>query len=438
LLVGVLVLCTYLLRGQLAALGLPAVEVQRLVERDPGSVAAATGTSANGYIVARTRAALSADTPGRIVEMNVVEGVHVQRGEVVARLFADEYAAALQQAKASVVVAEKGIVRAQAEVEAARRELDTLAATVEATHAEVAASRASLDWSRLSFERAARLLAQGVDTADRRDRAQRDLLDAEAREQAAVARAHAAEKALLQSEARLAVAEAGVPEAEARLLAAAAATGLAQATLDKTAVRAPFDGVVVLKDAEVGEVVSPNSQGGSNARGSVVTMVDFSTLEVQAEVPETTLASVQLGGSARIYLDAYPTKPYLGRVDRIWPTANRTKATVEVRVVFEERDELLRPEMGVRVVFGAGDGGATLSAESRLLIPEGSLLRGDGAVAVFVVEGDLVRRREVTLGDARAGKVAVLSGLSAGEELVLEPGPELTDGMRVRVTRTDS
>jgi multidrug resistance efflux pump len=109
----------------------------------------------------------------------------------------------------------------------------------------------------------------------------------------------------------------------------------------------------VLKDAEVGEVVSPNVQGGSSARGSVVTMVDFASLEVQAEVPETSLAAVVVGRGASIYLDAFPEKAYAARVDRIWPTANRTKATVEVRVAFLERDERLRPEMGVRVVFEA-------------------------------------------------------------------------------------
>src|SRR6185436_18598851 len=119
--------------------------------------------------------------------------------------------------------------------------------------------------------------------------------------------------------------------------------------LDKTDVRAPFDGIVVLKDAEVGEVVSPNVQGGSNARGAVCTMVDFDSLEVQANVPESALSSVLLQAPADVYLDAFPDDRYEGVVDRIWPTADRQKATVEVRVRLVKKDDRLRPEMGVRI-----------------------------------------------------------------------------------------
>jgi HlyD family secretion protein len=287
-----------------------------------------------------------------------------------------------------------------------------------------------------------KLLETGVDTADRRDRAQRDLLDAQAMSQGANARVLSAEKSLAQGEARVLASEAAVPEARARVDAAVASRELAQATLDKTAVRAPFDGIVVLKDAEVGEVVSPNSQGGSNARGSVVTMVDFATLEVQAEVPETSLSSVEVGADARIYLDAYPQKFYAGRVDRIWPTANRTKATVEVRVAFLERDDKLRPEMGVRVVFAgaaapAANGAASdgLPAEARILVPLDCVVRTDGKPSVFLHEDGIARRRAVELGPERASRVVVLAGLSAGEEIVREPPNGLEDGARVRVEK---
>src|SRR6185436_6114369 len=203
------------------------------------------------------------------------------------------------------------------------------------------------------YKRAVDLLAQGVYTAEQRDLAKRDLDSAQTRVPWAKANLETAQAATAQSTQRLAVSQAAVKESEGRIALTQAAREQAQATLDKTEVRAPFDGIVVLKDAEVGEVVSPNVQGGSNARGSVVTMVDFATLEVQAEVPETSLANVKPQAGARLYLDAYPDKPYKGRVDRIWPTANRTKATVEVRVTFLERDDRLRPEMGVRVVFSA-------------------------------------------------------------------------------------
>lgn len=455
ILLGIVAILAFLFRDRLAEMALPAVKVERVTERSASSVAAATGASANGYVVARTRAALSADTPGRIVELNVTEGSVVKKGDVVARLFADEYAAAVRRAEADVALAERGVEVAVANVESARRELDTLRANVGAARADVASAKASLDLARLTFDRAVKLLEAGVDTADRRDRAQRDLLDAQAAAQGNAARLESAEKSLAQGAARLAASETAVPETRARVASALASRDLAQATLDKTAVRAPFDGVVVLKDAEVGEVVSPNSQGGSNARGSVVTMVDFATLEVQAEVPETSLGSVSVGAAARIYLDAWPEKFYPGRVDRIWPTANRTKATVEVRVAFEERDDKLRPEMGVRVVFAsvpkdasprAGDassgeprtvpGAADLPPEARILVPAGCIVRADGKPFVFLHESGVVRRRDVVLGTERANRIVVLSGLTAGEEIVLEPSADLRDGARVRVEKS--
>jgi len=431
----------YFFRDRLADVGVPVVKVERVTERTASAVAAATGASANGYVVARTRAALSADTPGRIVELNVTEGSVVKKGDVVARLFAEEYAAAVRRAEADINVAERGVDVAIANVASARSELDTLRANVDASRADVSSANASLSLATLTFERAVKLLETGVDTADRRDRAQRDLLDAQAMEQGFSARVRSSEMSLAQGEARLVASETGVPEARARVAAAVASRDLAQATLDKTNVRAPFDGIVVLKDAEVGEVVSPNSQGGSNARGSVVTMVDFATLEVQAEVPETSLASVVLGAEARIYLDAAPEKFYAGRVDRIWPTANRTKATVEVRVAFEQRDDKLRPEMGVRVVFAASadpnaagpDGG--LPVEARILVSQDCIVKSGAKPAVFVHESGIVRRRQVELGSERAGRVVVLKGLAAGEEVVRAPAAGLEDGARVRLEK---
>ncbi len=440
-LLAIVAVVAFLFRDRLAEVGVPVVKVERVTERSASAVAAATGASANGYIVARTRAALSADTPGRIVELNVTEGSVVKKGDVVARLFADEYAAAVRRAEADVALFERGVDVAVANVASARSELDTLRANVGAARADIASTKASLDLARLTFDRAVKLLENGVDTADRRDRAQRDLLDAQAMALGAAARLESAEKSLAQGEARLAASEAGVPEARARVTAAAASRDLARATLDKTNVRAPFDGIVVLKDAEVGEVVSPNSQGGSNARGSVVTMVDFATLEVQAEVPETSLASVKLGADARIYLDAAPEKFYPGRVDRIWPTANRTKATVEVRVAFLERDDKLRPEMGVRVVFAAAaDPKATapegaLPQEARILVPLDCIVRDGARPTVFVHESGVVRRRDVELGPERAGRVVVLKGLAAGEEVVRAPDAGLADGARVRLEK---
>ena len=165
-------------------------------------------------------------------------------------------------------------------------------------------------------------------------------------------------------------------------------------------------------------------------------MVDFGSLEVQAEVPETTLSAVTIGAPTRIYLDAFPKSPYEGRVSRIWPTANRSKATVEVRVTFAELDENLRPEMGVRVVFldeepdpAEAEQAAT---EPVVLVPRDAVLKVDGREGVFLLERDTVRFRALGLGASSGSRVAVEEGLEGGEEVVLDPPASLRDGDRVR------
>lgn len=432
----ILAVLGFLMRGSLTefvqSVTQPQVRTQRVEFRAAATAAAVAGASANGYIVARTRAALSADTPGRIVEMNVREGAVVKRGEVVARLYADEYAAALERARAELALAQSSMRRDEANVGVQEREIARAANQEQAAAAELALQRSELVIAELEHRRAVDLATSGVESGQRRDRTQADLDAARARVKSAEANVLTAASVKATASAQLTVIQATVAEALSRVKVYEAAVALAAATLDKTIVRAPFDGVVVLKDAEVGEVVSPNVQGGSNARGSVVTMVDFSTLEVQAEVPETSLAAVELGAAATIYLDAHPEKGYRGRVDRIWPTANRTKATVEVRVSFDERDERLRPEMGVRVVFGSSTQAPSSPTEPVLLIPESALLTREGRRGVFVLEGNQLRFQSLELGDQKSGKVIVKSGLSEGQEFVLEPDAQLMPNQVVR------
>jgi multidrug efflux pump subunit AcrA (membrane-fusion protein) len=165
-------------------------------------------------------------------------------------------------------------------------------------------------------------------------------------------------------------------------------------------------------------------------------MVDFSSLEVQVEVPETSLAAVALGARARIFLDAYPERGYAGEVLRIWPTANRQKATVEVRVGFDEPDERLRPEMGARVVFLADPSAAAPEPEaagSVILLARSALVRIAGRPHVFVLERDVAVQRAVELGEERGGRLVVSSGLVDGERVLDAPPASLRDGERVRV-----
>jgi RND family efflux transporter MFP subunit len=166
-------------------------------------------------------------------------------------------------------------------------------------------------------------------------------------------------------------------------------------------------------------------------------MVDFASLEVQANVPETSLDAVVVGAPVEIFLDAWPDRPYSGHVDRIWPTADRQKGTIEVRCVFEKPDERLRPDLGVRVVFlppGAKAAETRESSPREILLPEATIVRRDGGSAVFVLEGDRVRLTPIVTGTRRGGRVVVTDGVEEGERVVLDPPASLADGDRVLVS----
>ncbi|MEM7203512.1 MAG: efflux RND transporter periplasmic adaptor subunit [Planctomycetota bacterium] len=421
---------------------LPQVRVVQVVESHPAAAGAVAGTAANGHIVAARRAALSADTPGRIVELAVTEGSVVKEGDLVARLYADEYAAALRRAEAEVATAGARVKRAEAAVTEAEAQLTQRQSDRQTSVEQVAEAVATRTLAQEEFARAKSLRERGVNSQAVLDSARATLDTATAQVRAAEARQRAADSGIALAQARCATATTDLATVEAEVQTRIAERDQAAATLEKTEVRAPFDGIVVLKDAEVGEVVSPNSQGGSNARGSVCTMVDLDSLEAQAEVPETSLAAVQQGAPAQVFLDAFPEAGIAGVVDRIWPTANRQTATVEVRVRLLTRDERVRPEMGVRVVFQTDEDAAAAAARHEpakavILLPEEAVVRTSGSNGVFVLERGVVELRSVEVGERRAGRVAVLSGLTPGERVVVAPPDSLQSGDRVR-TETGS
>ena len=431
-------------------LRLPVVRVLQVVETHPAAFGAVSGTAANGYIVAARRAALSADTPGRIVEMNVTEGSILEEGDVVARLYFKEYEAAHARAEADLEVAKAEVTRAEAAERAAESELLRRQRGENVAKAEVDDEESQRKLAQARFERQTNLFAKGIASQDDVDVAKAGIDSAKARVASAKARRKAAAAEVEDARHLKAVATADLRVAGARQAVAASAAKQAAATLDKTFIRAPFDGIVVMKDAEVGEVVSPNSQGGSNARGSVCTMVDFDSLEVQADVQETNLASVRVGATANIYLDAYPERTYKGRVSRIWPTANRQKGSIEVRIVFLQRDKDLRPDMGVRIVFldsaavaavaavaggaggDAGKASVARSGEKQILVPVEAVVEFDGKRGAFVLERDFVRFQVLEVGYSRAGRIAVYKGLRPGQRVVLDPPADLQTGSRVQ------
>ena len=344
----------------------PRVSTGRVVRS--GQLVARSGTSANGYVVARKRAALSTDIQGRIVELLVQEGDRVVEGQLVARLDTRQLEASLAQAQA-----------------------------------DLSQGRAAVELARLDRDRYAGLLPTGdVDQA---------LYDT----------------ARLQHE-----------EASASLAAIAARIDEIEVMLEKSKVFAPFAGVITAKNAEVGEVVSALGASGPDSRGAVATLVDFETLEVQVELAQTSLGAAIVGASADVFLDAWPDQAYRGRVRQIWPTANRQKATVEVRVEFLERDDRILPEMGVRIVFHDGAFAETADEASRVLVPEAALVRAGDVASVFVlIEGRVARRAVELAGAASGGLVPVASGLEGGESVVLTPPTDLVDGDDV-VTGSDA
>jgi HlyD family secretion protein len=261
-----------------------------------GGGGAATSVTANGYVVARIRAAVSAKIAGRLASLTVDGGSDVKRGQVIARLENADYAAAVAEAEANLASARAQVVEAVADRDQVEREARRTA--------------------QIHGESPELISAQEVEAA--RSRADQ-----------AAARATAA---------------------QARVEASAAARRVAEATLENTYIRAPFTGTVLRKEAEVGEVVAP-SVGGGLTRGAVVTMADLASLEVEVDVNEAYIGRVEAGQRVDAVLDAYPDVTFPASVIAIVPTANRDKATVKVRIGFERKDPRILPDMGVKVTF---------------------------------------------------------------------------------------
>ena len=347
-----------------------------------GAASAATSVTANGYVVARIRAAVSAKVPGRIASLTVDGGSEVKRGQVIARLENDDYAAAVSEAQANLASA-----RAQV--------------------AEAVADRDQL-------EREARRTAQIHGESPELISAQ-DVEAVRSRADQAAARA---------------------TSAEARVEAAAAARRVAEATLENTYIRAPFTGTVLRKEAEVGEVVAP-SVGGGLTRGAVVTMADLASLEVEVDVNEAYIGRVSHGQRASITLDAYPDTSFRGEVRQVVPTADRQRATVQVKVSIVDHDPRILPEMGARVDFLARDSakaGAPVAgaAATRFRLPAAAVREQGGRSVVWLVRDGKLAAREVDAGPVSAGFREISRGLSGGERVVTGGVETPKEGMRVK------
>jgi RND family efflux transporter MFP subunit len=418
------------------ALGGSEVREGRAIRRSLDS--AAERTTASGYVVARTRAAISPKYPGKLVRLLVDVGDLVKEGQLLAELDHAELDAAVERATADVA-------RARSEVEVAERSSAERAAAADWAKSAVETAAAALreaevrrDDERKEADRLERLLKEKIVTESERDRA------------VALARVYDAQVDHNRASVDSARVEEGRAAKEsaissARVVSAKAALDSAGATLreqtsrrEDSFIRATFRGRVLRKEAEVGEVIAPATTGGGSTRGALLTLADFDTLEMEVDVIERDVSLVADGAPCRIVLDAYPKDPFPGKVRQVVPTADRQKATVQVKVAFDRPDPRVLPEMGGKVVFLAA--GATVSREpERVLVPAKAMDSRDGRPGVWLLEkegADLrVRFVPVEAGAPDGDQVTAKSGLAGGERVVLDPPAGLKDGDRVTLSR---
>ncbi len=352
------------------------VEVATVSERAAG--AQASVLNASGYVTARRRATVSSKVTGKVVEVNVEEGMAVREGQVLARL--DD----------STVRA--GLALAEAQVEAARGNMRE--------------SEVRLAEARVTLRRFQQLVKDGIGTQADADRAQAEV-------DSLIARIASAKQQVSVAESQVAV---------------------QQTSLNDMVIRAPFSGVAISKDAQPGEMVSPVSGGGGFTRTGICTIVDMRSLEIEVDVNESYIGRVRPNQSVTAVLDAYPDFQIPARVITTVPTADRQKATVLVRIGFAELDPRILPDMGVKVTFlrEAGDT-AVPAAQPTALIPKNAVKQDGDQAVVFVVTGTTVERRAVSLGGTDGDRLEVVAGLRAGERVVMSPPPTLAAGSLITV-----
>jgi len=342
--------------------------------------ASASVLDATGYVTARRSATVSAQITGTLIEVLIEEGDHVKEGQVLARLEDTAQRAAVAQTQAQLHSAQALLTQYQAQLAQNRR-----------------------------------------DSQRMEDMVGRKLVSTQQAEQA-----HTLVETL----------SAQVETQKRQINLAEASVAAAQVQLGYCTVRAPFTGVVIAKAAQVGEIVSPLSAGGGFTRTGVGTIVDMDSLEVEVDVNEAYIGRVVAGNPVESVLNAYPDWKIPSHVIAIIPTADRSKATVKVRIAIDAKDARIVPDMGVRVSFleeKKPAAQAQQQAPRGVLVPSGALRKDGDKDIVFVVKDQKAQRRAVSVGGTVGDSRQVLAGVSAGETVVVDGPPELKDGAAVKV-----
>jgi RND family efflux transporter MFP subunit len=376
-----------LLSGGVFALKNRAPVVEAAVARPAGDPAQQVSLNASGYVTPRRRATVAAKITGRVTGVFFDEGNHAKEGQLLATLDDSD----------------------------AKRTLEAVVADRDASQAAIKDYEVQLRNAEIQLHRALELKAANVQTQEQVDNAQTVVDSLRAK----------------------------IVLAKQQVVAAAARISEAQQAVDNCTIRAPFSGIIVSKDAQVGEMVSPISAGGGFTRTGIATIVDMNSNEVEVDVNEAYIARVQPGQRVTSTLDAYPDWQIPSHVRTVIPTADRQKATVKVRISFDKLDPRILPDMGVKVAFlgeeeskKKGDQEQGRKGPKPLAIIPKSAVRAEGGSSyVFVLHDSKVERRGVKLGSERGADVEVLAGVNAGDSLVAK-GPEgLKDGDAVKVNQ---
>lgn len=388
-------------------------------------------TTANGYVRARTRASVASATQGRLLAVKVEEGQAVAAGDLLAVVDHDEADAWIAQVQARLEAQRREAARADAAID----EASAAVRSVEAVVAERAAARdaaaARLAQASAEFDRVANLVGREIRSEADLDRARqaRDVADADLR--AAESAVGSARTEVERAKAAMASASYGRDAANARVAVEAAELERAKVTQDEAFLRAPFAGVVLRRDAEPGEVVSPANTGGSGSKTAVVTLADFSTLEVEVDVYERDIGRIEVGSPCRVVLDAWQDRPLEASVRLVRPTADRARSTIQVYVAFKKVPEFARPEMVARVTFFVKD--TAVLTQDRIFAPTAAIVNRGERRGCFVLRGETVAFVSAEFGTSEANRTEVLSGLRGGDVVVIEPAADLADGERVVV-----